>query len=334
MGGISSIIWTDVVQFLVMMAAVSAALWVLWSRLDGDTGLVWNDLTTLQADGTSKLTLCDWSLDLHRENTLFTAITGYLLLNLAAYGTDQDLAQRMLTCRNAVAGGRSALLAIAFNLPVVAMFMLIGLLLFVFYQNPTITGAFLPDGRMPAPRHAFLTFIMHEMPPGLAGLMLAGLFAIALTSLLSAINAMASSFITDCYRRGVRGREDAHYLTASRLAVVGAGAVVAGMALVCIFWHRQSGMNLLGFAFNAVVLTSSGLLGVFCCALFTRAGSWKSAIAALVAAFSITLALQPGIVEYWAPSGWKTLAWPWRMVMGTALSFAVCCLGRARPSAP
>jgi SSS family solute:Na+ symporter len=235
----------------------------------------------------------------------------------------------MLTCTNAVAGGRSAIYAIIINLPVVALFMAMGLLLWIFFQAPALMGAAAP-AYQPGSLRAFLAFILHEMPPGLAGLMMAGLFAIALTSLLSAINAMASAFVTDCYRHAVRGRPDAHYLFVSRAAVVGAGLVLGLMAVVCIEWQRASGLNLLGFAFNVMVLTSSGLLGVFLAAVFTARGTWWSAIAALAAAFVVALFLQPNLVTLWmpdcCPATWSKLAWPWRMVIGTAVSFGVCCL--------
>lgn len=330
-GGIASIIWTDVVQFLVMIAAVVAALVILWLGLPADGATAWQALSTAGADGGSKLTVIDWSLDWTKENTVFTALTGYLLFNCAAYGTDQDLAQRMLTCRNAVAGGRSALFAILLNLPVVILFMALGLLLHLHYHPELLGGA--PLTAVPEAKFAFLDFILHGMPSGLAGLMLAGIFAITLTSLLSAINAMASSFITDCYRRAVHDRADEHYLKASRWAVVGSGAAVAAMAVLCLFWHRSSGLNLLGFAFNVVVLTSAGILGVFLTAIFTRRGSWPFAIAALASAFVVTLALQPNIVSHWGPEGWERVAWPWRMVVGTLMSFAVCCLGRRAESA-
>jgi Na+/proline symporter len=327
-GGITSIIWTDVVQFVVMIAAVLAAVIILWCRIPADTAVIWHALSTTVVDDGSKLRLLDLSLDLTRENTLFTALSGYLLLNLAAYGTDQDLAQRMLTCRNAVAGGRSAFIAILFNLPVLILFLCLGLMLFIFYHPELVGGAALAT--VPEAKYAFLTFILHEMPPGLGGLMLAGLFAITLTSMLSAINAMASSFITDCYRRAVVGRDERHYLRASRWAVIGAGTAVALMAMVCITWHRSTELNLLGFAFNAVVLTATGLLGIFLAALCTRRGAGWSAIAALVAAFAVTLALQPNLAKGWAPEHWATLAWPWRMVIGTVVSFGVCCLGSRR----
>jgi Na+/proline symporter len=87
-------------------------------------------------------------------------------------------------------------------------------------------------------------------------------------------------------------------------------------------------MNLLGFAFNAAVMTSSGLLGVFLCALLTKRGSWRTAIVALAAAFAVALTLQPN----WWPehAALRHMAWPWRMVLATVVSLAICCMGKPK----
>ncbi|MBA3938901.1 MAG: sodium:solute symporter [Planctomycetes bacterium] len=326
-GGISSIIWTDVIQFMIMIGAVVAAVVLLWSRIPAAPADIWHALSEPRTDGPGKLALVSLSLDPTRANTLWTALGGYLLLNLAVYGTDQDLAQRMLTCRNAVAGGRAALAALVMNIPVVLLFLGLGLLLWVFYQRPDLMGGAAPAYPVPGGQKAFLAFILHEMPQGMAGLMMAGLFAIALTSLLSALNAMASAFITDCYRGAAPGRDERHYLTASRWAVAGAGVVVALVAIGCMAWERHSHMNLLALAFSVMVLACSGLLGVFLTALFTRRGNQTSAIAALVVGFATCAVLQwAPYAEFFWPDG-RQLAWPWIMVIGTAAAFATCCAG-------
>ncbi len=336
MGGITSIIWTDVVQFSVMIVAVGAATILLYSRIPLDAAGIIQALSTANVGNTSKLQLVDWSFDPSTVNTVFTAVSGYLLLNLAVYGTDQDLAQRMLTCRNALSGGRSALMAIALNIPVTLLFMVLGLLLFVFYRMPGVMGAAAPAYDVPSSERIFTTFIVHEMPPGMSGLMMAGLFAIAFTSLLSAINAMASAFINDCYRQVRTGETDQHYLAASRWAVVGCGVLLGLVAVGCIFWQRASGQGLIDFALSVMTIPYSGLLGIFLAALFTRRGGQTSALAALSTGILVTSSLQPMIYNHWAPllSLPVKLAWPWHMVVGTTCAFAVCCLGPRREAVP
>jgi len=320
-GGITSIIWTDVVQLSVAMGAVLAVAVVISCRIPLHWGGIAHLLANAGAAGGSKLRVLNTSTDLHVVNTLWTALSGYLLLNLAVYGTDQDLAQRMLTCKNALAGGRSALLSIVVNLPITLLFMCIGLLLYVFYHlDPLVSHVHHP---LHSGEHAFISFILYEQPVGMAGLLMAGLFAIAFTSLLSAINAMAAAVVNDCYRPLRPDTTPAQLLRASRWAVVASGLVIGLVAVGCIFWHRASPQtSLLDFAFTVVVVPYCGMLGIFLTAIFTTRGNGLSACLALVGGMAAILVLQR-----WH----QPLAWPWQMVIGTSLSTAICCCGRRPP---
>ncbi len=325
-GGIVGIIWTDVVQFIVTMAGAVAVVTVLLLHLHVGAGTILASLSHAGPNGASKLHLVDWSTDPGKANTVWTALSGYLLFNLAAYGADQDLAQRMLACRSAVAGGRSAILAIVFNLPVVALMMVAGLLLFAVYRLPGLAG----PGLLPIPGphdHPLVTFLMTQMPAGLTGLVFAGLTASAFTSLLSAINAMASAAINDFYKPLVPGRPERHYVLASKLAVAATGASLALVAMLCIVWQRVAHMDLLDFVFFVVTIPYSGLLGVFLGARLSGRGSGTSAIAGLITGMAVCL-LQKGL--------WLQLpqvAWPWALTIGTLASTAVCCASvRPQPS--
>ncbi|MFO0983694.1 MAG: sodium:solute symporter, partial [Planctomycetota bacterium] len=329
-GGLTSIIWTDVVQTVVFVGAAVAALVVLWHRIP----LPWHDLVAVlehpSPGAPSKLGLFQFGLDPSAAYTLPTAVFGFALLNAAAYATDQDLAQRMLTCRSAIKGSWSMIGAIAITIPVTLLFLFIGLLLFVIYQRADVMGAAAPTHAADDGREVFLTFIMREMPGGLAGIMLAGLFAVGFTSLLSALNAMASAFVNDFYRRLRPAADDAHYLKVGRLAVVGWGVVLGGFAIACVFWQRAQGQALIDFALGVMTFAYSGLLAVFCTAVFTRRGTSASAVAALVAgAVAVTL-LQNAVWPVWAPDAWCAvhLAFPWHMLIASLVAFGVCCLGR------
>ncbi|MEX2217206.1 MAG: hypothetical protein WD749_00475, partial [Phycisphaerales bacterium] len=205
-GGIRSVIWTDVLQVSVMILAAGAALFVLARAIPLGPGEIYTALA--EAPG-NKLAVIKPGIDVRESAlgidfgapfTLLTAVTGFALLSIAAYGTDHDLTQRMLTCRSALKGGSSALLAMVINLPVIAAFMLIGLLLYIFYQRPDLMGAAAPGIPAPEGPRAFLRFILDEMPPGLTGLMMAGLFAVGVGSLNSVLAAMSAAFVNDVYR--------------------------------------------------------------------------------------------------------------------------------------
>jgi len=390
-GGIASVIWTDVLQTLVLVGAAIGAVLVLLHKIDLPLGEVWGVLQQPLPDGTTKTTLARAGLeagkpmmgfDPSQTYTLLTAIFGFSLINMAAYGTDHDLAQRMLTCKSSLKGSRSAWSAILMSLPITMIFMAIGALLFVFYKTGASARGEAPLAEFAGGRQVFPAFILDEMPAGLKGLMLAGLFAAGLGSLNSAINAMAATFVSDFYipfkSRSVRpgtcghcgfnragldavaicpecgGASDAsvsdrHYLGVSRLATAAWGVLIGGFAVLCIYWRKANPQTtLIDFALQVMTFAYAGLLAVFLCAIFTRRGSNRSALGALVTGFGAIAAMQawPGIARQigeWldipadeAPRLLTlNLAYPWQMLIATTLAFAVCCLGRARaPAAP
>jgi SSS family solute:Na+ symporter len=341
-GGIASVIWTDVIQTLVLVSAAVAAVIVLLHKIPLPLEDIWGLLRMQDPNGNSKTTVLLLGLNQNQPNlgfnpnqtfTLLTAVFGFSLINMAAYGTDHDLAQRMLTCKSAVRGSRSAWGAILASLPITLVFMVIGALLWVYYGTGNGT-------KLAAGQQVFPAFILNEMPAGLKGLMLAGLFAAGLGSLNSAINAMAATFVSDFYMARVTGRSEKHYLVVSRLATVGWGVMVGGFAVVCIFWKRANPeTTLIDFALKVMMYAYAGLLAVFLTAIFTKRGNRASAGAALAAGFLVIFTL-----DAWPTvAGWLgarmdvavpmlpvKMAYPWQMLIATGVSFALCCAGRAR----
>lgn len=356
-GGIRSVIWTDVVQVVIFVGAAAAAIAVLLYRIPVGPGEIVDALRETPVAGGSKLTILRlgidpaqprWGFDPAEVYTLLTAVFGFSLLNLAAFGTDHDLTQRMLTCRNAVRGGSSAFLALALNLPLVALFMSIGLLLHVFYRRPDLMGAGAPGPPPEASADVFLRFILDHMPAGLTGLMMAGLFAVGVGSLNSAIGAMSATLVNDFYRPLRPGRDDRHYLRVGRAAVLGWGIVLGLFAGVCVYWYSSSGAGtLIRFVLGVMTFAYAGLLGVFLTALCTRRGNSASAIAALLVGFMAVTLMQPGVWTWWTglfswtratpgdPGDWRLgevrLSFPWRLTIAVALAFVVCFLGPPRP---
>ncbi|MBL8746270.1 MAG: sodium:solute symporter [Phycisphaerae bacterium] len=348
-GGIESVIWADVVQTVVFVGAIVTAMVVLLTRIPAPVGEIVSALGTAGTGGESKLAFIRTTLDPSVPFTLWTALTGFTLFNLAALGTDQDLVQRMLTCRSALRASWSVISSQLIAIPVVLVFMVLGLLLFVYHKRPDLMGN-VELGEAPSGKEVFLRFITADLPPGMSGLMIAGLFAIGLSSLNSALNAMASTFVSDFYRRWRPAHDEGHYLRAARTAVVVWGGVLGGFASFCVWWHSEASAKatLLEFALGVMVYAYTGLLAVFLCALFTRRGSTASVLAALAAGFGLTLAMEPEVFRWWTDQfhwsaatpetadGWRLgelrLAFPWRMVIATGGAFAVCLLGN-RPAA-
>ncbi|MFI4897385.1 MAG: sodium/solute symporter [Phycisphaerales bacterium JB059] len=347
-GGVASVIWSDVIQFIILIGAALGAVWMIGAQISAPTGEVLAALRSGMEDGASKLTLLDTSTDPHAPFTLLAAVFGFTLMGIGSYGTDQDLAQRLLTCKNARGGARSIVGGILLGVPSVTLFLVLGLLLWLYYQRPELMG---DHGHAPPDdsRKVFLVFIMEQMPAGLRGLMMAGLFAAGLSSLNSAINAMSSAMVSDFYRHFVPGREPRHYVRVGRIGVVAFGLLLGLFACACVLIygeHAESGGTLLTFALTVMTFAYAGLIGVFGVALLTRRGNTLSVIAALVVGFVLIALMQPlvwgAVIDLdaqrtRAPDGpllWVLdLAFVWKLTIASAVSFGVCALG-ARPVQP
>jgi SSS family transporter len=359
LGGIRAVIWTEVIQTIVLVGAAMVAIGLLLHRIPVSPGRVLNVLNDAKTATGSKLDALrigvdaskPWfGLDLSQPYTLVTAALCWTIFNLAAYGTDHDLAQRMLTCRNAFQGGKSAIGAILIGLPITALFMAIGLLLYIFYDRPDVMGSASTGPRPGEAKEVFLTFISIQMPRGLGGLMMAGMFAAALSSLSSALNAMAATFVNDVYRRVRPGLDDSRYLFVGRASMLAWGVVLGLFACVCVFWQEYNaklgGQTLIDFALGVMNFAYAGLAAVFSCAIFTRRGNQATAIAALVTGFLVVLLMQPWMWKHWAGLiAWTEytptsstihslaevkLAFPWQLFMATSLAFIVCVAGPRR----
>lgn len=354
LGGIKAVIWTEVIQTVVLVGAALAAIAFLLHRIPVSPGRVLDVLNDAKtATGGSKLdvlkvgidTAKPWlGLQLSQSFTLVTALLCWTIFNLAAYGTDHDLAQRMLTCRNSIQGGKSAIGAILIGLPITALFMTIGLLLYIFYDRPDIMGSASPGPRPGEAKDVFLTFITKQMPRGLAGLMMAGMFAAALSSLSSALNAMASTFVNDVYKRVRPGLDDSRYLLIGRASMAGWGIVLGFFACLCVYWQKNNaavgGQTLIDFALGVMNFAYAGLAAVFCAAIFTRRGNSASAFAALGTGFILVFLMQPVVFKWWAGrvdglTGSTTftgvkIAGPWVLLFAFLISLGVCCVGKRK----
>ena len=349
-GGVASVIWSDVIQFVILIGAALGAVWIIGSQISAEPSEVIGALRTGMDDGASKLTLLDLSADPHAPFSLLAAVIGFTLMGIGSYGTDQDLAQRLLTCKDAKGGARSIVGGILLGIPSVALFLVLGLLLWLYYQRPDLMGGV--DAAAPEDSRAvFLVFIMEQMPAGLRGLMMAGLFAAGLSSLNSAINAMSSAMVNDFYKRLAPGRDGRHYVRVGRLGVVVFGVLLGLFACGCVLVygeHAERGGTLLTFALTVMTFAYAGLIGVFGAALLTGRGNRGSVIAALLVGFIAVASMQPlvwGLVmdlDAWReqhPDGdrllWALdLAFVWKLTIASALSFAVCVAGERPVQAP
>jgi SSS family solute:Na+ symporter len=228
-GGIKAVIWTDVVQAALMFGSALIAIGTLLWHIGGIDALIQHVPAMARPEGYFQTgfeaaKIADWQathqvsqmsfweyvkLILASDYTVFSALIGATLGNMAAFGTDQDMVQRMLTAETHQKARRSLITAAFMDIPIAAGFTFIGILLYVYYQQD-------PTYKPTANADVFGSYILNVMPVGIRGLVLAGVFATAMGSLSAALNALATSATNDWYVPLVRGRTEAHYVRAAR----------------------------------------------------------------------------------------------------------------------
>lgn len=322
MGGLTSIIWSDLVQVVLYVGAALVVAITLWASLPMSAGEAVSALAN--APGGSKLAPVDWSLNLSAPFGLFAVLTGVMLLNLASSGLDQDITQRLLACEDAAKGRRALYASVIVSLPVIALFLVIGSLLWLHYEGAAQASF---NGEKVT---VFMHYILSEVPPGLRGLVTVGVIAAA--AINSGLISMANVLVNDLYRPFAGERTEAHFVRAGRVASVVLGLALFAMSILSYYWQRYSDAALLDFVLGVMSFAYSGLLGVYGVALFTRRGNSASVIAAFVAGFLTVLAFQPYVIDsIGLPAAMKAIAFPWQLVVGTAVAAAVCAFGSPWP---
>ncbi|MCW8896248.1 sodium:solute symporter [Sulfurimonas sp.] len=304
-GGVRSVILSDVIQALTYIGAGVAVLVFLYYSLENI-----DIISKLQEH--NKLKFVDTSID--GKFSLVGLLSGWLLLNIAAFGLDQDMTQRVLSCKNKNEAAKSLIISILLTIPFVLLFLAIGALLFVFYLQSDVTQSF--EGEKIT---IFMYYILNEMPEGLRGLVTVGAIAAALSSTNSVLGAMASVAVEDIYRPWRLKRTDTdemHFVKASRVAVLLFAVVLSLMAMLSYFWQRYSDLSLISFALGVMAFAYTGLLGVYFSAIFTSRGNKTTVLFALIGGFMTVLALQPYTFGI-------SIGFSWQIVIGTFVSFFI-----------
>lgn len=338
-GGIRSVVYSDVIQCGVYVAAAISVIGCLLYMIPADFSQIVNALQHPADGGASKLTVFHFNWDTSSAGVFnfWSALTGFVLLNIAAFGLDQDMTQRVLTCKSAKDGAKAMIWSVVMVIPVMLLFIVIGLLLYVFYQRPDLMladGASVVEQSFSGEKITiFMYYVLNEMPAGVRGLVTIGVIAAALSTLNSGLNSMSSVIVQDIYRpwKAKQGKAltDAESVRAGQWGMVIVALSLCAMAIACYYWQQYSDMPLLAFALSVMVFSYSGLLGVYFTALFTQRGSTRSVFMALITGFTVTLLFQPYIMDALFPEYLRmNLGFTWQLCIGTALSFIVCMVGQ------
>ncbi|WDS35443.1 sodium:solute symporter [Pseudoxanthomonas sp.] len=339
-GGLRTVVWIDLLQFIVYVSAAVAILVFILHRIPGSMPEIVHGLIHAPG-GENKLRVLDFSLKLDKPYSMLAVMTGILLLHLGNFALDQDTTQRLLACRDARQGARGLYMSLMAIIPVTLVLIVIGSLLHVFYQRPELMHG--ETGAAPGATSGYgnvtvlMYFILSEVPAGLRGLVAAGIIATAVGTTMSALNAMASVMVEDFYRpwRSARGKlDERHFVHAGRISNAIMAAATLAMAVFSYYWQKYSALPLLDFVLGVMSFAYAGLLGIYLTAVFTRRGSERSALAALAVGFLVVLLMQGYVVDLLGlPQEIKRLAFPWQLCVGTAAAFVTCMAG-SRKSAP
>lgn len=311
-GGVRSVIYSDIIQVVVYFGAGIAVLFFLYNSLNLDFSSVVSKLSDAQ-----KLDFIDYELSFSNEGkfNIFALLSGYMLLNIAAFGLDQDLSQRVLSCKNEKQANISLYGATLLSIPVSMLFLSIGLLLYLFYQEHTISQEF--EGESVT---IFMYYILNEMPEGLKGFVTVGAIAAALSSTNSVLGAMSSVAIEDIYKpyrlKKYPSTDELHFVKMAKLMVLVFAAALSGMAVLSYVVHSMSEVPLISFALGVMAYAYSGLLGVFASAIFTKRGNSKLVPFALVGGFLTVLSMQGYTFGL-------DVGFAWQLVIGTFVSFII-----------
>src|SRR2546423_574293 len=273
LGGIKAVIWTDFIQASIMIGSALTALALLYFAIPGGWhkiselhgGFHFSDIITTGLDP-AKSGWDKWKGMFEIEYTIFAGLIGSTFITMATHGTDQDMVQRMLTAPDIRRSRRSLIMSGLADIPIVLTFLSIGLLLWVYYQTHF-------DPNLPkSPNDMFCHFILYEMPIGLRGLLIAGIFATAMGSLSTAINALATSFTRDWYEPyinpGATGEES---LRTVRWATVGFSILMIMVAsTTSYFVIVLPTARIIPIVIGIYGYTYGSVLGIFLAGMLTK----------------------------------------------------------------
>lgn len=300
MGGMRTVIWTDVMQFGIFVAGgLTALFWMVGTFENGWETLFSVARSAESFDGTTvdKMRVFNFDLSPELQFTFWVAIFAVPFLNLNAFGVDQLNAQRMFCCRSA-GDARKAIIWSSLGQLVTVLMLMVGAALYVFYvrhppTDPLIMSELKWVGGQPqAPDMVFPVWIVTEMPVAVRGLILSGIFAAAISSLDSILAALSQTTLSLMRKTDREYTELEHkkLVRLSRILVVVWGVVLTGFTFVLFAVKEKTNVPILPLAFGMTTYTVGPLLGMFLVALLGKGrGSVKGLIAGSILSFLLVL---------------------------------------------
>ena len=295
-GGMNAVIWTDVAQLFVYMTGSAVTLFLLLQRVPGG----WSEVTQVAAAAGHKLQFLDFSWNLATKYTFWSGVIGGSFLTMATHGTDQTIVQRLLAAKNQRDSSRALLTSGAIVLVQFTVFLLIGVLLFVFAQHsPLLAAGDRTDRILPL-------FLVREMPVGLAGLLLASIVAVAMSNASGSLNSLAASTVLDFAKLRGKTTDARQLLRLSRAMTLLWGLVLMGFGLVKWGPLLEAGLTVASLPFGS-------LLGLFLLGTFDRGANARGALVGMFAGLATVLS----VFQF------TKVAFTWYFLIGAVVTFLV-----------
>ena len=293
-GGMRAVIWTDVAQFVLYLAGSVAAFFLLLHKIPGG----WPEVTQAAAAAGGKLRVFDFAFSLTKNYTFWSGLLGGTFLTMASHGTDQTMVQRLLSARTE-RDSKQALLASGVVVFVqFALFLVLGVMLFIFAQHASLPVQGDTD-------RIFPEFVVREMPVGMAGLVLASIFAMAMSNASGSLNSLASSSMIDFGAPGA-GTTPVRQIIRSRRMTLLWGVVLGRLGLIRWGAVLEAGLTIAS-------ITYGGMLGVFLLGTWNRRANERGTLIGFATGIAAMIA-----IRFWTP-----LAFTWYVLAGTIVTFAV-----------
>jgi SSS family transporter len=317
-GGIKAVVWTDAAQFVLFMAGGLYPLLLIPTRFDGGASELYH-----LAYNSNKLLWLNTNFSLAMPFNLWMGLFGATCLVMSSHGADQLIVQRVLTCRSVAEGRRALVLSAVIIAPLFLTFLLAGTLLWAYYQKYPLQIP-LPEtkGGLPQLHYVFPIFILTEAPPVFKGFLIVAILSAAMSSVSSALSALASVSTMDFFKGLTRAeRSEAFFLRFSKHATVFWGAM-----LVLVAYLSREVKQVFHLAFDLNGLTNGAMLGGLLLTIWWRHGRAAPVIAGMLASLGVMTLIN------WK---WKAaIAWPWYTLIGLLVTLAVAWTVRALAAPP
>ena len=309
-GGIEAVIWVEVVQLVIYIGGAIAAAVVLIQNIDGGIG---GAIDIGQAY--NKFQLLDFNLDFAKTYTFWGGVIGGCFLTMSTHGTDQFLVQRYL-CTDSSKAAITALMTSGLAVLIQFIgFLFIGALLFGFYQPFAMDGYAAATGAFPfaGPDRVFPAFITQKMPTGLSGLVVAAIFAAALSS---SLNSIAATAVNDIYKPFAKDKSDKQLMRIAGILTVVVGIIQIAIAIGL----KDANSSALGLALAVASLINGPILGVFLVGAFLkRAKEIHALIGMIVSIILMTYIMLASNKILPGP----VIAFPWYALMGSLTTVVI-----------